>query len=53
MGNPIKSLWKVNVNLLISSFTDLPLAIQEYVELSMSGSAGERSFVDIITLGHS
>ena len=49
MGNPTKSLWKVNVNLLISSFSDLPLTVQEYVELSMSGSTGERSFADIIT----
>lgn len=37
-------------------FTDLifygidpPLTVQEYVELSMSGSTGERSFADIIT----
>jgi len=40
---------KVKGNLLISSFTDLPLTVQEYVELSMSGSTGERSFADIIT----
>lgn len=40
---------KVNGNFLISSFTDLPLTVQEYVELSMSGSTGERSFADIIT----
>lgn len=26
-----------------------PLTVQEYVELSMSGSTGERSFADIIT----
>ena len=38
-------------DLLISSFTEsIPLlTVQEYVELSMSGSTGERSFADIIT----
>ncbi|XP_057548146.1 cytochrome b559 subunit alpha-like [Amaranthus tricolor] len=54
IGNPTRSLRfyvksKVKGNLLISSFTDLPLTVQEYVELSMSGSTGERSFADIIT----
>ncbi|MED6113933.1 hypothetical protein PIB30_075432 [Stylosanthes scabra] len=28
---------------------DPPLIVQEYVELNMSGSTGERSFADIIT----
>ncbi|KAL5849795.1 hypothetical protein ACOSQ4_007808 [Xanthoceras sorbifolium] len=28
---------------------DPPLTVQEYVELSMFGSTGERSFADIIT----
>ncbi|RWR98293.1 photosystem II cytochrome b559 alpha subunit chloroplast [Cinnamomum micranthum f. kanehirae] len=38
-------------HLLIPSFTEsiLCLTVQEYVELSMSGSTGERSFADIIT----
>lgn len=38
-------------HLLIPSFTEsIPfLTVQEYVELSMSGSTGERSFADIIT----
>ena len=38
-------------HLLIPSFTEsIPfLTVQEYVELGMSGSTGERSFADIIT----
>ncbi|KAH0989789.1 hypothetical protein GBA52_001272 [Prunus armeniaca] len=41
----------VNFHLLISSFTEStpPLTVQEYAELNMSGSTGERSFADIIT----
>ncbi len=41
----------MNSHLLISSFTEsIPfLTVQEYVELGMSGSTGERSFADIIT----
>ena len=44
--------FSVNFHLLISSFTEStppPLTVQEYAELNMSGSTGERSFADIIT----
>ena len=41
----------VNFRLLIPSFTEAipPFTVHEYVELSMSGSRGTRSFADIIT----
>ena len=40
----------VNFHLLIPSFTESipPFTVHEYVELSMSGSTGKRSFADII-----
>ena len=41
------SKWKLTD--LIFYGIDPPLTVQEYVELSMSGSTGERSFADIIT----
>ena len=46
---PIPQRISVNFHLRISYGIDLHLPVQEYVELSMSGSTGERSFADIIT----
>ena len=43
------SFSKLKLTYLIFYGIDPPLTVQEYVELSMSGSTGERSFADIIT----
>ncbi|XLS57340.1 hypothetical protein HN51_025802 [Arachis hypogaea] len=42
-------LSKFLLTALIFYGIDPPLTVQEYVELNMSGSTGERSFADIIT----
>jgi len=42
-------LSKFPLTVLIFYGIDPPLTVQEYVELNMSGSTGERSFADIIT----
>ena len=39
--------WKFNDFIFFG--VDPPLTVQEYAELNMSGSTGERSFADIIT----
>ena len=47
----LTKIFSVNFHLLIQSFTEsIPFWLyKKYVELSMSGSTGERSFADIIT----
>ena len=56
--NTLGTILTISQRLKFSEFTftdlifygiDPPLTVQEYVELSMSGSTGERSFADIIT----